>query len=97
MKQAMNLREVDQLRPDYQQFLICFSEHCERNERNTNAVGVYFKDVGAELGLDEDRTRKIAHGLARRGMLKAAGMGGLYAITPVGLDTIANLTQDALS
>lgn len=44
-----------------------------------------FWTIGEQLGFDENRTGKLAHQLARDGLLKAVGTGGLYAITSKGI------------
>ena len=83
------LTKAERMHADRLQFLKAYYDLAtaasETGSDSLPVPSIKFWSVGEQLAFDENRTSKIAHQLSRDELLKAVGIGGLYAITPKGI------------
>jgi TIR domain len=74
--------EIERLRPLRQQFLRLLY----KASGGSTTDAIQMREIGAELGLDEEETERIVQWLVDRGLVRWFSFGGNISITPAGVD-----------
>lgn len=82
------MSKANQMLMDRLRFLKAYYDIPIEDSDSPALPSMKFSVIGEQLQFDETRTRKLAHQLARDGLLKAVGIGGLYAITSKGVEAV---------